>query len=248
MAKLWCSLTCEDWGALDCEEWAALDCCLVIGFDGAAWPEVTGCVSARVVENLYADISRINECKAVFCGMHSYCGEPFLFDASQYSAIREWVENGGRLYCNGEYYLSDFDYCMSPGTRDQINDLMDTVGSSMRFAAGQCNCGCPEGDMWLGSSGPARIMSYPSSLSGVYHACTCEVVGGTVVGYTDAEPSSENPQCNSAYPFIGIEQVVEGFVILAGDGNIFSGSGSCNPFDNCELARRFIENRSEDLV
>jgi len=225
-------------------------CCCPVGFDVGAWPGIQGCICENPIVYLRDDISRIVDCKAVFCGPSSVCGGAMKFKPEQYSAIKDWVENGGRLWCNGEYNQDGDGYdCLGDEARDKINSFMSALGCSMQVGHHACNCGCldPEGNPWLGINGAAKIVTTPTSLPGVYHACVGEVTGGTTINR--ARPMQDNqggnsPACLSSYPWIAIEQVGQGVVVLTGDSDVFDGCGH----DNCEIAKRFINNEPEDLI
>ncbi len=119
----------------------------------------------------------------------------------------------------------------------------------MQIGHHACNCNCldPDGNPWLGINGSAKIVTRPTTLPGVYHACTGQVIGGTAINMTQPEPdesgSGTNP-CVSSYCWIAIEQIGQGFVVLTGDSNVFDGCG----FDNCEIAKRFLNNLPDDMI
>lgn len=241
-----------------------------LGFDGAFWYDLTiACTCEEYVELLSEDISKISQCGAVFCGVSDSCGQTTSFDPSQFAAIGAWVAAGGRLWCNGEFGRVGIEggfSCIEDTGRDKINSLMAGIGSSLQLKRGVCNCACTKdnGDPWLGVNGPAKILSLPSSLPGVYHACTAEVGGGTIVSSTNAEPFPSNPQeledynndptnnkwldrfkCTESFPFIAIQKIGAGVVLLTGDCNITA--LACN-WNNCALIQRFIFNPISDLV
>lgn len=234
-------------------EWAftLACCCCPVGFDAYAWQGIKDCICEHPIENLKDDISRIEDCKTVFCGPGNVCGGAMQFEPDQYDAIKEWVEKGGRLWCNGEYNSEEeFGYdCLGDEAREKINSFMSALGCSMQVGHHACNCGCvdPDGEPWLGINGSAKIVTTPDALPGVYHACVGEVTGGTPINLTQPVQDysgGSSEACLSSYPWIAIQKVGKGVVVLTGDSNVFDGCGH----DNCEIAKRFIKNEPEDLI
>ncbi len=223
-------------------------CCCPVGFDAGAWPGIQSCICEHPIVNLKDGIERIVDCRAVFCGPSSACGSAMQFQSAQYAVIKAWVENGGRLWCNGEYNQDGNGYdCLGDEARDKINAFMSALGCSLHLGHHACNCGCadPEGNPWLGINGAAKIVTTPTSLPGVYHACVGEVTGGTPINWTQPEPDyGGSDACLTSYPWIAIEQLGQGVVVLTGDSNVFDGCAH----DNCEIAQRFIHNKPEDLI
>lgn len=222
-------------------------CCCPVGFDAGAWPGIQSCICDRPLEHLRNNIARIDDCRVVFCGPSNMCGGAMYFEPDQYAAIKTWVEKGGRLWCNGEYNseeLTGFD-CLGDDARAKINAFMTALGCSMQVGHRACNCTCTDshGDPWLGINGSAKIVTTPTALPGIYHACVGEVLGGTPLNLTQPEPTG-SAACFTSYPWIAMEKVGQGYVVLTGDSNIFDGCG----FDNCEIAKRFVKNDPEDLI
>src|SRR4029434_10805346 len=79
-------------------------CCPTIGFDESAWSFVTSCCSGMSpIINLASERSRLSECKVVFGGNNGTCGNAIRFSSGNWSTIKSYLENGGRMFIAGEH-------------------------------------------------------------------------------------------------------------------------------------------------
>src|SRR5260221_10124589 len=81
-------------------------CCPDVGFDRAAWPGVTSCCTGMSpVINIKDDVTRLTGRKIVFAGhIPGACSNAIYFAAGDWAAVAAYINNGGRLWLNLEYY------------------------------------------------------------------------------------------------------------------------------------------------
>lgn len=232
-------------------------CCRMCFEQYSVFVADASCVCNNFLTNLAENIDSLNLCKVLFC-IPTGCRQEIALTNKQFTKIKNWVEKGGRLWCCGEYALEeiteDYRSCYDIDARTKFNNLMSAIGSSLRINPKVCNCGCedPDGNPWLGINGTAKIVTTPTILPGVYHACTSEITGGTVINRTKPikdEKGGSSDACLTSYPWLAIEKIGKGVVVAAGDLNVIPNPEdfSCG-YDNCELFYRFINSPVDDLV
>lgn len=177
-----------------------------IGYGSTRWPWwVYPSGPNGIVENVASDVSLLDTCRLAFVGLNSNrCGSVMEFDAADWGDVSDWIDAGGRLWINGEWYIDESENCMSDG--NNVNNFLAAIGSTISILPGYHNCDSPEDPLWKwGLPGPARIARY----SRLQMACTGEVTGGTTVWFAP-----------DGAPMVKGERINDGFVFVCGDGNV----------------------------
>lgn len=219
--------------------------CQLIGWINAAYGYALSCCPSGTypyVDNVKDDISLLDDIDILFYVVAAGgCHPNYAFiDSSDWAAVRSWVEAGGRLLIGAEHFIAggpEFGGCMTEASRTNLNDFLFSIGSSMAISAVSCNQGCVGffSEPWYAPTvGSAQIVS---GQSWVDIASVTEVTGGTALAETIAEGGGG--ACTSALTFLAIEAIGSGYVMVSGDGNIFS--GACAAVGtNCWLIQRFV--------
>lgn len=150
---------------------------------------------------------KLNECFAFFCGFTTFqCLYNLIPDEIYWDAINEWMLAGGRLFVLGEY-----EACMSFFGNDpeKTNDFLDYLecGLSINDAATDFACISP-----LCGTADVAIMD---GIEGIAHDWTNTTTGGFPLMVTCPNPPF-TPQ-----PWITIQLMGDGFVLLTGDSNMW---------------------------
>jgi hypothetical protein len=205
-------------------------CCPTVGFEeNEIVAFKTCCDSSQPITNLYQMspsqlAESLRRCGMVYCGPSAQCGTGLSFPQSLWPTIRTWVEGGGRLFVAGEYVP-----CIGQAALDNINSFVASLGSSMSLGSKQCDSGC---NSWQTQIEDVPLME---GITNVFHAATNEVMGGT--------PLARTFQCGHV-PFLAIERIGQGWVMLAGDSNLTEGCG----YNNCPLWNAFINNGDDEIL
>jgi len=110
----------------------------------------------------------------------------------------------------------------------------------MRIGGNACNSGC---GFNLGTVGTPNIVQ--GGLQGIWLAAAGEVTGGTPLALTVAEGG---PPCDVAYPFIAIEALGSGFVILVADSNVESCVDGLGKSLNCDFFCRWCDYEDTKII
>jgi len=211
-------------------------CCPTIGYTDVEWEIAAVCCKPRYnkivqMKDMTAEelAPALRKCAVVMAGPIG-CGSAFAnirFDEEVWPTIGEWVAEGGRLFCWGEYAG-----CMSEDQRDDLNEFLSVIGSTMSIGEEACDPFC------FTREGVPQDVPIMTGIDVVTYAYTNEVIGGTTLAVTD--PDGGCP----GMPFLALEAVGAGFVMFAGDGNLFI---SCAP-GNCDLLNAFVTLGDEELL
>lgn len=217
-------------------------CCPTVGYEALEIPAADQCCKPHYgsITYLYnfdgtALREKLDECVMVFMGPTGTCDFNTNFDDDQIGIIATWINEGGRVYLASEYIG-----CMSHANVERQNEIIGLLGSSMSIGEKACNCGCFS-QQWTGSLNLSVPMI--ADCTAIHCACTNEVIGGTWLAKTITE-GDEDGKCYDPYPYIAMEKIGDGYLIVSGDSNITTGCG----YDNCCLFRNFIQNSDEDML
>jgi len=218
------------------------NCCCDIAFAGPSTYTTECYPTAKFNVGINADIKKLAGCKVLMCGPNNACGIGVGLDNANWLKVKNWMLAGGRLYVAGEY-----ETCLGDPNRLEINNFMGFLGSGMTLCGCHtCNCNC------LGYSPPAPWLGIPNGavkimqgLPGIRHACVDEVLGGTWLCKTNTQ-TGDDPGCTSSFPFMSIEKLGKGFVILTGDSNITAAGDGC--LVTCEFFQRWLRNKSDNII
>lgn len=213
-------------------------CCGAIGREG---PEETSVVqycckgkNYKLIPSIESDnADKIYQCRAIFVGA---IGDGKCDTTMDPGVVSDYMYNGGRVFVQGEYAT----YCDNA----KINAFIQQIGGSMTIGTHHRICNCDFKPEWTGNINTSVPML--RDVDAIMHACTNNVDGGTWLATTNSEPGPFGEEsCLDPFPFIAMEQVGDGFLIVAGDSNV---AGNVYYEINCALWRAFIENPPERML
>jgi hypothetical protein len=220
-------------------------CCGAIGFDEAAWSWAESCFSDKtIIENIKDDVpGLIGQCKILFAGNNSTCGNAIRFAGPDWEAIREWIADGGRLYIAAEHSGN----YVGPGTESgmtfrclqdmtNLNVFLATMGSAISYVGNDYNASSPSCSSTYYSPGAANI-AQGINFTGERFA---EVSGGTTLWLGTA--GSGGTGSGIGKTAAAIERVGDGALVLIGDGN----SGICSGY--CPFLNRLYDYEIADVI
>jgi hypothetical protein len=200
-------------------------CCPVIGFDlGFAWPSVMSCgTGMAAIINLAADVSRIGECRIVFCGFQStFQSTAIHFAEADWPAVADYIAAGGRVWLNTENRLALSDLTT-------VTNFLSALGSGMSVVLDTLDGGCDTSAPLV--AGAAAIAAGVA----LYDGLTSRVSGGTSVW---------KDRTTGTHPVVSAEQIGSGFLFVSGDSNnYFVCSGN-----HCEFTRRLWQYRNDQIL
>jgi hypothetical protein len=175
--------------------------------------------------NLASNISRLSECRVVFGGNNRQCGNAIRFASADWSEIRSYVQNGGRLFLNGEHSGNH----PATGTafkclqdKDNLNDFLSFLGSSIRYIGFDYNATGPNCSATYYSPGDAAIaqgINFTGERFG-------ELSGGTSLWIGPAGTGGTGSGAGKVAA--AIEQIGDGFLVVCGDSDQGTCEGACN--------------------
>lgn len=191
-----------------------------------------------VVTNIKDDVTKLAGLKLVFAGhtTTSSCltAVSVRFVSTDYAAVKDWIESGGRLVL-----FSEFDGCLQdPATL--ITFLAD-LGSTMSWVGGVYNEQCHD----LGASPPRDrrctpgVANIAQGLTNVYMAASAEISGGTSIFFS-----------SSGKLIFAVEKLGNGFLFLSGDANIGRAGAGCPGLEgnNCQFLKRLYDYADDAIL
>jgi len=216
-------------------------CCITIGFEWSAQSPIYNCGAYRYWYNLKDNPNKIWECNAAFLGRFNTFPDADTQVMSS-SICRDYLQQGGRIYIQGEYrYRSGTDENGNPtwggGNNINVNNWLAAVGSSMEIGSPNkcCNGSCVG---WTGSMN--QSVGWLWGIEAIYHAATNHVYEGIWLAKTNSEipdPEETRPEfnCETPFPFLAMERIGRGLLVVSGDSDL----ASCQ--SNCAFWKAFIE-------
>lgn len=205
--------------------------CPTIGFDESSWSGVVACCSGMSpLINLAGDVSRLVECRVVFCGNNGSCGDAVRFTPGDWPVVRSYIEGGGRLWMQAEF-TPEIGTCLQDEAT--LTAFLAAMGSSLEYGGGAHDNNCASDgtrDSIVGVAGIAADAPQPTPFR---MAATAEITGGVNVWKS---PNGTN--------MVQVEQLGSGFLFLTGDSNL---SGGCG-YDNCAFFKRLWEFDDGDII
>jgi hypothetical protein len=228
-------------------------CCVTIGYDqipaganfffgfsGSGESFASCCETTESIIFLKNGIGRIYDCRLVIAGMNAICntkpdgsrGISVNFSESDWPTIKDYIENGGRLFFHGAYETCLMD-------RDRANEFMSALGSSLRISnrfnpalpaaylydkcgpaemfPGEAKISHDIDRMWAGTfntveGGDASVWVYPDS----FMASQICIVG--LFGQTSTNPNP-GPKAGPVNPsVVRVQRIGKGYIFLCGCG------------------------------
>lgn len=206
-------------------------CCPTVGFDESAWSLVTSCCSGMSpIVNLASDVSRLGECRVVFGGNTGFCADAIRFDSGDWSAVGDYVSNGGRLLICAEHSGG----CLSGAA--ELASFLTAIGSSMTYSGGDYNNLTPLCSSSYYTPGTANI-AQGITFTGERFGEINPGSGASVwLGPTGGATSG------LGLCAVAVEQIGDGFLFLSGDGN----HAACVGY--CDFIRRLWEYDDGDII
>lgn len=228
-------------------------CCDRIGFDQTSWLDMGTCFPENndFIINISNDISLLSQCKLVFAGNQDVCGPAVRFPESQWQDIKDWIEQGGRMFMAAEHSGNAPD----PATHalvkclkdmERLNSFLGFIGSSIRYIGGDYQ-GIPFDVSFCGSltPGPAKIAidSAPPFMANRFG----ELQGGTVVWETDCvfeDEAFQDKPSQGVKAVVVAEKLGEGFFFLTGDSDHFF----CEQANVCDFMKRLLTTEDNQIL
>ena len=210
-----------------------------VGFDGRTWSISTCLPGIEMVPNLISDISLIENCRLVFCGMRAGLSQYAInFSPEHYQFIRNWIHGGGRLWLCTEYQ-SYLEYHVEFGSQiHKVSNFLAGVGSTMTYGGGDY-----DGSFHNAVPGVANISQGLTFLM----ADTAKINGGTSVWRTT----------NTPVTMVAVEQIGNGFLFLCGDGNVLGDMSNADnstsgdqgdPVPSTTFVNRLYSYANQDII
>jgi hypothetical protein len=209
--------------------WPAVDsggnaCCGVIGYDEGVWAVSESCFPNNdIVVNLKLDISNISQCSLVFAGNRNSCGNAVRFPSGQWPAIQTYLQNGGRMWMQAEFFG-----CLADAAN--LASFLAAIGSSLSWGGTVDESGtlCDSATNTC-TPGAANIAQGTT----LKIARASRIDGGTSVWISDA-----------GNVVVAVEQIGSGFFFLSGDSNITDGCA----YNNCPFLQRLLNYADDDII
>ena len=211
-----------------------------IGFDSFAWG-ITSFFnpSINIVPNIATDISLLNNCSLVFCGLmlatpdpitHQYENVIIKFTSDQYPKIKAWIQSGGRLWLQTEYQAYVESLPNSQVTA--IRDFLTGIGATMTYLGGAYDDSpSPGAYAYAGAANIAQGLTFEMD-------DTAAIGGGTPVWHA--------PSSNVA--MTSVEQIGSGFLFLCGDSNVLYPPGQGGPTNSSVFVNRMYSYPNDQVI
>lgn len=184
-----------------------------------------GCSSYSSVANIYSiesNISRLGECKIVFCGFSSTTSKAVNIASGDFPAVGAYISSGGRVWVSSHPSALSMDNTMLATFLSDVGSTM-ALDDSVYGTIGVCELLTP---------GVANVSSGASFYAGRHAAVT----GGTSV-FLDG----------SSNVVVAVEAIGDGFLFLTGWGFSFSTApGGCSL--DCDFANRLYDYEDGDII
>lgn len=227
-------------------QWMSCNCGNKIGYDEDPW---TGTVTPHsvanveipdLVINIKDDISKLEECKYVFCGNRMLggggeCGKAVRFAEADWPAIRTWIEEGGRLFMVSEWWDSESNKCeFDADLLDQF--LVDVTDLGIAYNRGEYSPGITNPMV----GGPALIGAGLPTTNGNTFAQLIST------GTPGCQPIlTATLGTGAGKTVMAVERIQDGFYFLSGDSNIGFGGSEAGL---AELYRRIFEFENDEII
>jgi hypothetical protein len=203
-----------------------------LGFAGTTWGNFTSCTAWTTLANMATtNLSSINDCKVIITGKIAL-GSYANFGSGDWATVLTWIQNGGRLIVFGEFNSASFDL-FTPTDRDDANDFLSALGSSIQFDTGTN----PVNGLTGCIIGAATAVPLMSGFSGINYDDSGVVSGGTTV-------ANRNASDGDTQPLAAVEQLGDGFVMALACVSTFY---SCYS-DNCDWFERWFNGTNSEIL
>jgi hypothetical protein len=215
-------------------------CCCggFVGFEHDAMPHVYNCCDKpmQYLSNLKDDLSRLDELDMVFAGpIDSFT--KIKFSESDWPTLRQWLEDGGKMYVSGEFYS----VAGETGYIANINSFVEAMGSEMRIQENYLyNDG---GGCHARATNIAPDLPVMKGVTKICIAATNKVTGGTPLCETVIPTFGPGGTDPDPVPFIAIEKIGDGWLCFCGDSNCLGNTCSGYQELNCPFVRNMISVR-----
>lgn len=211
-------------------------CCQTIGFDSAAY--FSECFPGfSVVTNISQNVAKLSGLKLVFAGYNTTnaceTAVSVRFPINDYTAVKAWIELGGRLVL-----FSEFENCLQDSA--ELTTFLGVLGSTMSWVGGVVDAQCHD----LSASPPrdrrctAGAANIAQGLNGdIYMAASAEISGGTSVFFS-----------SSGKLIFAVEQLGNGFLFLCGDASMRPNNCGGLHESNCEFFGRLYDYADGDIL
>lgn len=203
-------------------------CCITIGFDQSPWSWISSCLTNPTISALAGNISKINDCQLIFAGNNGTCGNAMRFPSVYWSAIKTWVENGGRLFIcaehsgNGPGFPGFINQCLQD--MPTLNSFLGAMGSTMQYVGNDYNASTPQCSADYYQAGAANIaqgLTFTGERFG-------EISGGTSL-WVGNKAGTGGSGSGVGKVAVAVEAIGNGFIAVSGDSNHQQCTGYC-PF------------------
>lgn len=172
----------------------------------------------------------LSEAKLALVGpRESSCAEEFALDAPTQTALKEWVEAGGRLFLTADN-VTCFNL-VHASNRTNFNNFLGFLGSGMQLTS-NFPFGCPEtSDCAEATAAAIGVMNdLPSPLE---YKQGGEISGGTPLAYTSTIYTPNG--CDVPHVLMAAEEIGAGLVVACASSYLFT---SCDAEGFCMLLKR----------
>jgi hypothetical protein len=211
-------------------------CCRTIGFDSEAsflecFPDFS------VFTNIKDDVAKLSGLKLVLAGYQTdgTCETQVSvrFNSTDYEAVKDWIESGGRLVV-----FSEFETCMQDSAT--LTTFLGALGSTMSWVGTLVDGGCHD----LSASPPrdrrctAGDANIAQGLNGdIYMAAAGEISGGTSIFFSP-----------SGTLIFAVEKLGNGFLFFCGDSSMQPDNCDGLHESNCEFFGRLYDYADGDII
>ncbi len=190
------------------------------------------CITTPI--DLQADPGRLSECRLVFIGtVDNDCSQVFSIPAPTQTALKAWVEAGGRLYVMGDSVT-----CFNrdnPTNRTNYNNFLGFLGTGMQLTTNIPD-GCPPTDSCYDVV-PASIGIMNGLTTPMRYSLGGEISGGTPLASTATDVPVLG--CDVPHVFIAAEEIGAGLVVACASSFTL---GFCVPAEgNCQFFNRLCD-------